>query len=472
MVFSSYVFIFAFLPVTLVTYFMLSKKNLALQHVFLVSASLFFYAFFNLSYLLIIVASIVANYILAKAMVAFGKHSKTVLLIGILFNIGMLAYYKYYDFFVENINVAFGSDFVLKHILLPLGISFFTFQQFSFLISVYKGEEKIENFIDYSLFVSFFPQLVAGPIVLYGEMIPQFTAEENRFVNYDNVARGLYMFSIGLFKKVVIADSVALFANNGFEITDIGFSAAWLTAFSYSLQIYFDFSGYSDMAIGLGKMFNINIPRNFISPYKSESMTEFWRRWHITLGRALSTYVYIPLGGSRKGKVRTYRNLLVTFLVSGLWHGADWTFVLWGVLHGMCCVFERLFSNLLLKIPRAIKIPTTFLLVNFLWVLFRAPNFATAQSIYRGMFNVVNLDVSQISSLVFDGWINFPKIVDIVHIIVVLGILYFIVFRARNSLERFEVFSPTVNTMLSTVLLLCVSVIHLSRENVFIYFNF
>jgi len=452
-------------------------KNKIYQHSFLVLASLFFYAYFNVSYLYIIIASIIVNYILAKVL-AFcretsrEKYMRALLALGILFNLGLLGYFKYYDFFVENINIAFKTDFVLRHILLPLGISFFTFQQFSFLLSIYKGAERLEDFISYCLFVSFFPQLVAGPVVLYSEMMPQFTDDARRYLNYDNLAKGLYMFAIGLFKKIVIADTVALFVNNGFTLNNIGLSAAWATALSYTMQIYFDFSGYSDMAIGLATMFNINIPVNFMSPYKSESITEFWRRWHITLGRALSMYVYIPLGGNRKGLARNCINLFITFFASGLWHGAAWTFVLWGTLHGIVIIFERLFKNLLDRIPKALKIASTFLIVNIFWVLFRATIFENAINLYKGMFNIKNINVSQIGILAQDGLIGFPNIMDMAYVSVLIIALTAVVLFTKNSLDKMKEFSPNTKKLIFTVLSLCISIVHLSRESIFIYFNF
>ena len=476
MVFSSYEMIFLFLPVVLTGYFALSKlKNGIWQKAFLVVASLFFYGYFNPSYLLIMIASIAVNYALAKWMEATDadlKKKKLLLVAGVLFNVGMLGYFKYYDFFISNINSLFATNFTLKNILLPLGISFFTFQQFSFLISVYKKEEKIEDIVNYALFVTFFPQLVAGPIVLYGEMMPQFVDEKNRKFNMDNFSKGVYMFCIGLFKKLVIADTLALFVDNGFVMEQLSAPVAWIVAISYTLQIYFDFSGYSDMAIGLGKMFNINITANFASPYKSESITVFWRKWHITLGRALSTYVYIPLGGNRKGKVRTYLNLLVTFFVSGLWHGAAWTFVIWGMLHGTFVVFERAFKNILVKIPRFIRIAGTFLTVNFLWVLFRATDFTQAITIYKGMFNFSDLSLGEISKLCMDGIVNFPQGAAVLYVVGILMLLLCIVFVAKNSLYKLEKFTPTTKSLVFTVILFIVSVVHLSKLSTFIYFNF
>lgn len=248
------------------------------------------------------------------------KSSKLFFIAGIIFNIGLLAYFKYADFFIENFNYVASTNFLLLNVVLPLGISFFTFQQFSFLLSVYRNEEKVESFVDYCLFVTFFPQLIAGPIVLYSEMMPQFKDKCRRYVNYDNIALGIYIFVLGLFKKIVIADTLAIFVNNGFEnIPELGLIPAWIVTLSYTFQIYFDFSGYCDMAMGIGKIFNIDLPINFNSPYKSKSITEFWKRWHMTLGRALASYIYIPLGGNRKGKKRMYINLFITFCISGLW---------------------------------------------------------------------------------------------------------------------------------------------------------
>lgn len=355
MVFSSYVFIFTFLPVVLSVYYALSNlKNGIYQRLFLIAASLFFYGYYNTKYLILITASIAVNYGIALAIQTHrAKAGRLFLVVGILFNVGLIGYFKYYDFFVENINAVFGCSFTLRRLLLPLGISFFTFQQLSFLISVWRGEEKVERFRDYCIFVTFFPQLVAGPIVLYSEMIPQFRDERRRFFHPDRFASGIWLFTVGLFKKAVIADTLALFADNGFGMTGLGLAAGWITAISYTLQIYFDFSGYSDMAVGLGRMFNVDIPFNFRSPYRSESISEFWRRWHITLGRALSTYVYKPLGGNRRGLARTCLNLFLTFLVSGLWHGAAWTFVLWGALHGLFVVAERILDRPLKEDPEA-----------------------------------------------------------------------------------------------------------------------
>ncbi len=473
MVFSSFPFLLVFLPIVLLGYYALSHlKNGIYQRLFLIFASLYFYGYQNVKYLALILASIAVNYAVA-VIIQKAKAPKAFLTLGILFNVALIGYYKYYDFFIENINLVAGTDFALKCILLPLGISFFTFQQLSFLVSVYKKEEKVEKLRDYALFVLFFPQLVAGPIVLYSEMIPQFKDDKRRYFNSENFAGGIYIFAMGLFKKAVIADTLSVFVSNGFGISNLGMAAAWGTALSYTLQIYFDFSGYSDMAVGLGKMFNIDIPFNFLSPYKSESISEFWRKWHITLGRALSTYIYKPLGGNRKGLVRTCINLLVTFLVSGFWHGASWTFIIWGGLHGVFSVIERLMGKARERIPKWIRIFATFLVVNGLWVLFRAESIKQTLSVYKGMLSVGNFNLYQLCEVVgHPAGINFPPIMDIAYILCLIVALLFVVFKCKNSAYYLEKYTVSRKTLITAVCLFAVAFLCLSRESVFIYFNF
>ena len=320
MLFSSYEFLFCFLPITIIGYYLiLNAKKVNMARGWLVIASLFFYGWFNIKYLPIIIVSILINFAIGKGIKKEDKYKKIYFIIGATFNVGLLCYFKYYDFFVENVNVLFKTNWTLKHLLLPLGISFFSFQQLSYLIDVYKGETKDYSLLNFSLFVTFFPQLIAGPIVLHSEIMPQFDDKEKQRLNWDNIASGIFMFSIGFFKKLVIADSFAVWATNGFDSTaSLTFYQGWFVSLAYTMQIYFDFSGYSDMAVGIGKIFNIDLPANFLSPYKSTSISEFWRRWHITLGRALSTYVYKPLGGNRKGRVKTYINLLLTLILKSI----------------------------------------------------------------------------------------------------------------------------------------------------------
>ena len=480
MVFSSYIFIFAFLPLVLLGFYLLPRLIAApgrlrrAQNLLLIAASLVFYGYFNVSYLLLIAASILVNYLLALA-IQNGRRKQIVKLcfvVGVLFNVLLIGYFKYYDFFIENINFLFRGSFALKHLLLPLGISFFTFQQLSFLVSVYKKEEQVEDFISYCVFVLFFPQLVAGPIVLYSEMIPQFKDESRCRFDSDNLARGMDMFCVGLFKKAVVADTLALFVDNGYAQSSLGLAAAWAVSLCYTLQIYFDFSGYSDMAIGLGKLFNIDLPWNFLSPYQSESFSVFWRRWHITLGRALSSYIYKPLGGSRRGRAKTFLNTMATFLISGLWHGAAWTFVLWGGIHGLFVAGEKLLGDRLERVPKALRVGLTFLLVNVLWVLFRAESFSQAGMVYSGMLSFGSLNLGQLAALVLDNSFDFPTIVDIAYLFSLLAVLLAVVFRCRNSRQLLENFRCSGRSLAFTVFLFCFSVLHLSRGSIFIYFNF
>ena len=468
MVFSSYVFILAFLPIVVIVYYLLSHiQNSLFQRLFLIAASLFFYGYYNVHYLVLILASIAVNYGLAVGIQrSEGKKAKLFFLLGILFNVGLIGYYKYYDFFVGSINAVFGTGFTLKHILLPLGISFFTFQQLSFLVSVYRGEERVGQLRDYCLFVSFFPQLVAGPIVLYSEMMPQFKEEKRRYFDADNFAAGIYLFSIGLFKKAAVADTLAFFADAGFGMTDLGLAAGWLTSISYTLQIFFDFSGYSDMAIGLGKMFNIDSPINFRKPYESESISEYWRRWHITLGRALSSYVYRPLGGNRKGLPRTCFNLFVTFVISGLWHGAAWTYVVWGALHGAIVVLERIFKDRLARIPHRIRVVATFLTLNLLFVIFRAENFGQAAEVYKGMFHFSNLsglhELVLATSSMMDSLINLVLVAVFIPVLMKLNCI---------SPETSD-FRPCRRSAVQAAVFFMLAFLCLSRETIFIYFNF
>lgn len=371
MLFNSFVFIFAFLPITFLVYFGLNKmRQYTLAKAALVVASLYFYAFFNWSYLPIILSSIGVNYLVAWRMKVDDKQwlRKLWMIVGVAFNIGMIGYFKYFDFFIENVNIIFKTDFTLRNILLPLGISFFTFQQVAFVVDSYRRKTELPKFLDYCNFVTFFPQLIAGPIVLPEEMLPQFEDRANRRINYENLFNGLFIFALGMCKKVLIADSIAVFANTGFDLMNTYTMAeAWLTSLSYSFQLYFDFSGYCDMAIGLGLMFNIKLPLNFNAPYRACDFQDFWRRWHMTLNRFLTQYLYIPLGGSRRGEVRTLVNIFIVFLVSGIWHGAGWTFIVWGILHGLTMIVNRLWKKHGVTLPNQVAIPLTFFFVNIYW---------------------------------------------------------------------------------------------------------
>jgi D-alanyl-lipoteichoic acid acyltransferase DltB (MBOAT superfamily) len=342
----------------------------------------------------------VFNYVIGTSLTKDEEHKKVskkqLLTIGIIGNVGLLGYFKYADFIISNVNFVVGSDIPLLRLALPLAISFFTFQQIAYLVDSYRGETKEYDFLNYGVFVTFFPQLIAGPIVHHKEMMPQFANVRNKVINYKNIALGLFIFSLGLFKKVVIADTFAVWATNGFDKAEVlTFFEAWATSLSYTFQLYFDFSGYTDMAIGAALLFNIKLPINFNSPYKATNIQDFWRRWHITLSRFLRDYIYIPLGGNRKGNFRTYNNLMATFVIGGLWHGAGWAFVLWGFLHGFALVVHRIWNSLGFRLNTVVGWIITFNFVNMAWVFFRAKEWDDAIKVLKGMFGFTDIVISK-----------------------------------------------------------------------------
>ena len=470
MLFNSFVFIFAFLPITFLVYFGLNRmRHYTVAKVALVVASLYFYAFFNWSYLPIILSSILVNYFVAWRMKVDDKPwlRKLWMIIGVAFNIGMIGYFKYFDFFIENVNALFKTDFTLRNILLPLGISFFTFQQVAFVVDSYRRKTDLPKFLDYCNFVTFFPQLIAGPIVLPEEMLPQFEDRANRRVNYENMFNGLFIFALGLGKKVLIADSIAVFANTGFDqMTTYTIAEAWLTSLSYSFQLYFDFSGYCDMAIGIGLMFNIKLPLNFNAPYRACDFQDFWRRWHMTLNRFLTQYLYIPLGGSRKGEMRTLVNIFIVFLVSGIWHGAGWTFIVWGMLHGITMIVNRLWKKYGVTLPYWIAIPLTFFFVNIFWVFFRADSLSDAMLIVSSMFNNMNLSLSQ------DFTSNLPSILPNKVNMMILFASFILGIFGKTAFQWMETKGLYRWKSAVTIATFVVGCLFISRVVTFLYFNF
>ncbi len=411
------------------------------------------------------------------------KRRKLYLTIGILFNVGLLGYYKYADFFISNVNAVAGTNFHLLHLVLPLGLSFITFQKIGYLVDAYRHETKKYSFSTFALFATFFPQLIAGPIVQHKEIIPQFEEEKNRRINWNNVSMGLFIFFIGLVKKVAIADTVAIWVNDGYlHYQALTFVESWITSLSYTIQLYFDFSGYCDMAIGLGLLFNIKLPINFNSPYKSRNIRDFWKRWHATLGRFLTQYLYIPLGGSRKGEVLTYVNLFLVFFVSGFWHGAGWTFIIWGTLHGLASIVLRLWSKTKITLPYWVSWFITFQFVNIAWVYFRATTVEQANTILLKMFQPNWHEMTTffthpmrhfVQSATFDFnlfTLNNPK-VAILTIILLLLVAFF----AKNSiqwLEQFKLQWRYIFTCQLLLLFVLVTVFYMQRNSVFLYFNF
>ena len=397
--FNSYPFLLLFLPAALAGYFLLGRIRITWGAGWLALASLAFYAWWDPRYVPLLLGSIVFNYLAGRAI---GRaqgirpaRAKWLLALAIAANLGLLGYFKYADFFIASVNSAAGTNFGLLRIVLPLGISFFTFTQIAFLADAYGGLAKDYRFVHYVLFVTYFPHLIAGPILHHREMIPQFDDPAAYRPQRENFEVGLTIFAIGLAKKVLIADSLAPHAGAFFSAPgEPGLLVAWGGVLAYAFQLYFDFSGYSDMAIGLSRLFGIQLPINFNSPYKAHNITEFWRRWHMTLSRFLRDYLYIALGGNRKGPARRYFNLMATMVLGGLWHGAGWTFVIWGALHGLYLAVNHAWLEVKSHLPlprwpsmgRAIGIFTTFIAVCIAWVYFRAPDVGTAHQVLRGMF--------------------------------------------------------------------------------------
>ena len=405
---------------------------------------------------------------------------KSMLTFGIVSNIALLGYFKYTDFMIYNFNLLTDANIPTLDLALSLAISFFTFQQISYLVDSYRQETKEYDFLNYSLFVTFFPQLIAGPIVHHKEMMPQFAKIRNKVKNYINISMGLFIFSIGLFKKVVIADTFAVWATAGFDTaTTLNPFEAWATSLSYTFQLYFDFSGYTDMAIGLALLFNIKLPINFNSPYKATDIQDFWRRWHITLSRFLKDYVYIPLGGNRKGEFRTYNNLLATFIIGGIWHGAGWTFVFWGFLHGMALVIHRAWSKLGFKLWTWLAWIITFNFINIAWVFFRAKEWDAAVKVIDGMFNFNNIVLSEKLAIKLSILLQYGVSFDNISVIVNVGkalpwivISFVIVLYFKNSIEIQNKFKANLFYFIGILLLTITALGKLNEFSEFLYFNF
>lgn len=467
MLFSSSVFIFIFLPLVLFLYYISGKK---IRNYILLLASLIFYAWGGVNYLKILMVSILINYIfglLIDKTVDRSHLRKFILILGIILNLALLFYYKYYDFFIENINNILNMNLELKRIVLPIGISFFTFQGMSYIIDIYRNDGKVnKNIFSVALYISFFPQLVAGPIIKYKIIDEQIRVRKE---SIDYFSYGINRFVIGLGKKIIISDMLGAISDNIFLLANssgIDMITAWIGAICYTLQIYFDFSGYSDMAIGLGHLFGFKFPENFNYPYISRSITEFWRRWHISLSTWFKEYLYIPLGGNRRGNV--YFNLFVVFLVTGLWHGASWNFVIWGLWHGMFMIIERVIrnENWYKKIPSFIKIFITLFIVIIGWVLFKATTLEEGLKYLSIMFGLSNF-----SNITFEYtyFISRKFIVLIIIGIIASTPIFKKIFNRYRDIKVFEL----IKTIL-IILLFIISIIFMvnSTYSPFIYFQF
>jgi len=492
MLFNSWQFILVFLPISFFLYFWLNHKRLLIAgKVWLVSASLFFYAYWDVKYLPLILVSILFNFAIGTRLLRAHQKAlrlnnrKIVLATGIMANLLLLGYYKYTDFLLSNVNVVFGKSYALPHIVLPLAISFFTFTQIAYLVDSYRGETAKYDLLNYSLFVTFFPHLIAGPIVHHSQIMPQFTSRWTLVKRNSNILKGLLIFAIGLFKKVVIADSFAIWADAGFDgRQQLAFFDAWATSLSYTFQLYFDFSGYCDMAIGASLLFNIWLPINFNSPYKALDIQDFWRRWHITLSNFLRDYLYIPLGGNRSSTYRSYINLFITFVLGGLWHGATWMFVIWGATHGCAVAIHRFWKGLRCPLHPALAWLLTFAFVNVAWVFFRAKTMDDATRVLRGMIDIhsaFSLTAASIptSDLAWGGWLSdvllkFLPASFIGQAPTYLAIIgAFVIICQKNSIEIASGVLGTRKLIYGATLFSLVMYFMLaSTSSVFLYFNF
>ena len=498
MLFSSHIFLFLFLPLTLGGFCLLArylgpkpaKASLTL-------ASLVFYGWWNPIYTLLIVASMLVNFSLGRrigAEVKAGRSGMGWLTFAVSANLLLLGYFKYANFFVQNANAVLGTHWSLGQIILPLGISFFTFTQIAYLVDVRRGVVCEYDLGDFLLFITFFPHLIAGPIIHHKEMMPQFRDPRTYRFDWNNLAVGLAIFSVGLFKKSVFADRISASAVKIFEPGAIAAPMyahdAWAGALAYTFQLYFDFSGYSDMAIGLSRMFGIVLPLNFTSPYKSANITEFWRRWHMTLSRFLRDYLYIPLGGNRHGEGRRYVNLVLTMLIGGFWHGAAWTFVVWGAFHGVCLALNHVWLAFWKKRARPALLPSwlasgtarlfTFVLIVIGWVLFRATDIHVARHVLEAMFGLGTAPISGTQSLLKSNlWVW-------------LGGLLAFVWLLPNTAEIFSSHQPYpdvvktdpaaeprwfhwdmgIGRAISCAFLLGIAILALSKSGEFLYYNF
>ena len=509
MLFNSYLFIFIFFPLCVLGFYALAMwKSADAAKIWLIGFSLWFYGYFAPSYLVIMILSIAINYVLIVFLrrdLSPGPH-KAVYITGIILNLLLLGYFKYLDFVISNINFIFRTEIPLRGILLPLGISFFTFQQIGYITDVYRGEAPKEKFVDYALFVSFFPQLVAGPIVSGAEMMPQFKTIEGRRPDPERIGRGLTLFIFGLAKKILIADSFGRAVDAGYaDVAVLGGLDSFLVMIWYTLQLYYDFSGYCDMARGLACMLGFDLPLNFDSPYKASNIVDFWRKWHMTLTRFFTKYVYIPLGGSRKSEVKTVINMLIVFFLSGLWHGAGWNFVLWGMLHGVAYAVVRTVirrtsgkapaedsatysgekSKLSRKVFGVISRILTFLYVGFAWVFFRAQDIPQALTLIKNMFTgtwkSVNYALADAFVQIDELWYvvkfsglpgrNFALAHNMVMIVFTLAVLV-LTFAApsADNVSRKVRPRPALAVGMGLIGIWCV--LSLSEVSTFLYFNF
>jgi D-alanyl-lipoteichoic acid acyltransferase DltB (MBOAT superfamily) len=491
MLFNSYEFLLFFLPVTLTGYFVFNKMRLVIAaNSWLLLASLAFYSWWNPAYLPLILMSILFNYTLGNLVAVPDDQSSTgrktisrkaLFVFGIAVNIIFLGCFKYTDFIIANINAVMKTSIPLPHIVLPLGISFFTITQIAFLVDSYEGLVTERKLLNYALFVSFFPHLLAGPILHHKEMMPQFDQTRNKVFNYRSLALGFFLFFIGLFKKVIIADEFVSNVQTAFDVAkSLTFIEAWIASLSYTFQLYCDFSGYTDMAIGIGLMFNIRLPENFNSPYKAVNIIDFWKRWHITLSNFITTYLYTPILRSfgRITFVNSLAAILLAMFISGVWHWAGWTFIICGTLHGMALVINHVWKKAKLKMPLPVAWLLTFMFINMSFVFFRAKNVGDALKVLKGMLGCNGVAVSSnfggSQFLKRIGVSSGGVIEELVRTrsLVIIGILILLVLFGKNSTRMAQEFRPSLKNALFVSILAVVSILSLQKITEFIYFNF
>ena len=467
MLFNSYIFILVFLPIVIALYFGANRfQKFTLGKWILITSSLLFLGYYSFECVIALIISIAINFLMNKLIKnCNGKSKKVLLTIGIVMNVMFLGFFKY-------------ANFITGSIVMPLGISFYTFQQIAYMVDSYRGEVGTCSFTDYLLFVSYFPKLIQGPIAYHDELLPQFRDEKKKYLDFNNFSRGIALFAQGLCKKVLLADNFGKIVDYGYSsIINLNSFEAILVILGYTLQLYFDFSGYCDMAMGVSNMLNIELPWNFNSPYKAKNISDFWKSWHMTLTRFLTKYIYIPLGGNRKGVLRTYVNILIVYLVSGLWHGAGYTFIVWGLLHGVATVLYRMFKKTYDKIPSFIQWGMTFLFINVSWILFRAPSVTDALRIMKQVFVggwqfkiSAELDEMLVWSTLISILTKFLSLEMVVFGAVMIAVLSCVFL--KNGVERIKNFKPNFKWLAVTYVLLVIGVLSLSGVSSFLYTNF
>ena len=474
MLFNSIEFLFIFLPVVFTIYLLLIRLNLAkFSNLWLAISSLYFYSYYEIKYLPIMISSILFNYFMSYLITKKleQKVKKYILIFSVIGNLSLLCYYKYFNFVIETFNSLNLMHFDTMKIMLPLGISFFTFQQIGYIYDVYKKEAHQTNFIDYTLFVSFFPQLIAGPICTFKELVPQFQDFSKKVIKRENIYLAIFFITIGLFKKVILADNFVLFIEDVIVYEAMTeFFTTWCFSLSIAIQGYFDFSGYCDMAIGLAALFNITIPINFDSPYKSIDISDYWRRWHITMGRFLKCHVYIPMGGSRNGTLRTYWNLFFVFLVTGIWHGANWPCILYGAFNGILVSINKLWKKTNIQLPNKLAI-----LITFITMVFIAPlvMIKEVHQYFLSVKSMLGINTPFIPANIENFNLVFSNHNLQLNIILLIASIY-IIFCCKNSNKVAPIYVKS-NNMLYTLILVIVfiiSVLSITKGSEFIYFNF